>query len=112
MFEEIVREFKENLLPRAKEAFKKAIKAFLETFWSYIKDEVILSARRSLKIIEALIQSPEIKESKEAIINLIMLKIKLPLILKPFKGLVRSMISNKIDEVLTTILGKGFEILG
>ena len=112
MFEELTAEFKENLLPKVKEAFKEAFKEFLGIFWKYIKDEVILSARRSLKLIAALMTSPEAQEKKEAIVDLIMLKIKLPLLLRPFKGLIRNMVSDKIDEVLKKVIGKDIEIVG
>ena len=112
MFEEILAGLKEDLLPKIKEAFKEALKAFLETFWKYIKEDVILSARKSLKLIAALMTSPEAKEKKEAIVDLIMLKIKLPIALRPFKFIVRKMVSDKIDEVLKTIIGKGLEVVG
>ena len=112
MFEELIENFKESLLPKIKEAFNHALKAFIDAFWDYIKDEVILSARRSLKILEALVQSPAGKEKKEDIVDLIMLKINLPIVLKPFKGLIRKMVLKKIDEILHNIFGTGFKLLG
>jgi hypothetical protein len=112
MFEELTNYLKENLLPKVKEAFHEACKAFLETFWNYIKDEVILSARKSLKTIEALAQSPEGKTKKEAIADLIILKMNLPLILRPLKGQIRKLILKKMDEILHNIFGAGFKMLG
>lgn len=112
MWQNIVAFYKENLQQKVREGLKLAAKAFMNTLWTYIREDVILSARKSLKLIAALMTSPEAKEKKEAIIDLIMLKIKLPIVLRPFKFVVRNMISNKIDEVIKELLGKGLEVLG
>ena len=112
MWQNIIAFYKENLQQKVREGLKLAAKAFMDTFWTYIREDVILSARKSLKLITALMTSPEAKEKKEAIIDLIMLKIKLPIVLRPFKFIVRNMISNKIDEVIKELLGKGLEVLG
>ena len=112
MWQKILAYYKEHLQEKVRRGLKLAAKAFVDTLWNYIKEEVILSARKSLKLIAALMTSPETKAKKEAIIDLILLKLKLPIWLKPFKFLVKNLISDKIDEVVKTLLGKGFEIVG
>lgn len=112
MLEKVKIFYKENLQQKVREGLKLAMKSFIDTLWTYIKEDVILSARKSLKLIAALVLSPEGEAKKDAIIDLIMLKIKLPLVLRPFKGLVRKAIENKIDEVIKGLLGRGLEIVG
>ena len=94
-WKEIWTYYKENLQQKVRAGLKLAAKAFIDTFWDYIKEEVILSARKSLKLIAAILTSPEAKTKKEAIIDLIILKIKLPVWLKPFKFVVRKMLNGK-----------------
>lgn len=112
MWQNIVTFYKENLQQKVREGLKLAAKAFIDTLWEYIKEDVVLSARKSIKLIAALMTSPEAKEKKEAIVDLIMLKIKLPIVLRPFKFIVRKMVSDKLDEVISKLLGKGLEVLG
>ena len=112
MWEKIKAFYKENLQQKVREGLKEAVKAFINVFWNYIKEDAILSARKSLKLIMAIAYSPEGEAKKEAIVDLIMLKIKLPLVAKPFKGLIRKMISNKLDEILQRLFGKGLELVG
>lgn len=112
MFEKIVKWYKENLQEKVREGLKLAVKAFFDTLWNYIKKDAILSARKSLKKIEETVNSNNGTEAKKKIIELIMSKIKLPIVLRPFKGLIKNAIGKKIDEILRTVLNKGFELLG
>lgn len=96
MFEEVFTELKSKLL----EGFKEAWKAFIDTLWEFLKEDVILSARKSLKIIENYLNSTDGQGKKQYIIDLIMEKIKLPLVLKPFKFIIRKMVQDKIDTII------------
>lgn len=112
MIDKIKTYYKEELQPKVREALKLAGKAFLETFWDFLQDDIILSARKSLKLIEQYVHSKQGEEKRKAIVDLIMLKIKLPIPLKPFKGVIRKVVNNKLNEIIETLLGKGFEVLG
>ena len=107
MFKEIFEELKVKLL----EGLKKAGKAFIDTLWEFLKDDVILSARKSLGIIDSYLHSTDGLNKKNAVIELIMLKIKLPLALKPFKFVIKKMVQDKIDEVIKELFEKGNELL-
>ena len=102
----------EHFVPRVKEGCKLALRAFIETLWDYLKEEVLDSARKSLTLIKTLWESAEVKEKKAAIIEVIMLRIKLPLVAKPFNGLIKKIIGEKIDDIVEMLLGKGFKALG
>lgn len=115
MFKEVWQELLKKLI----EGFKIAGKEFLRILWDFTQDEVILSARKSLGIIKSYLESSNGVKKKQEIIDLIMLKIKLPVILKPFKGLVRKLVEDKIDEIIKELLGIGenaikgqFKIIG
>ena len=112
MWEKIINFYKENLQQKVREGIKIAAKAFIDALWNYIKEDVILSARKSLKLIMAIMCSPEAEQKKEVIIDLIMLKIKLPLALRPFKFLIRKMLKDKVEEAIRGLLGKGLELIG
>lgn len=94
----------QNVLTKLIEGIEIAGKEFIKILWGYLREEVILSARKSLGIIKTYLESADGISKKEEIINLIMLKIKLPLVLKPFKGLVRNIVKDKIDDVIKELL--------
>ena len=117
MFKEIWNELKANLMTVVREAWKKVweslktglqatSKEFLEFLWEFTKDDVILSAQKSLGIIKSYLNSTDAKDKKEYIVELIMTKIKLPLPLKPFKGLVRKLVRDKLDEIINKLIKK------
>ena len=64
------------------------------------------------KPIQEIAESKKGRDKKEQIVDLILAKAKLPIVLKPFKGLIKRAILKKIDEILHNIFGKGFELLG
>lgn len=107
MFKEIWNELKEKLV----KGIKATCKEFLAILWDFVKDDVILSARKSLGIISTYLTSTEGLDKKEKIADLIMSKIKLPLPLKPFKGLIRKLIIKKIDEIVHDLINKGNLVL-
>ena len=106
-YEEILNDLKVKLL----EGLKVAGKAFIDALWEFIREDVILAARKCLKKIEEVINSQEGKDKLDKIVELIMQKIKLPIVLRPFKGLIKKMIKDKIEDVLHDIFGKGLELL-
>jgi hypothetical protein len=104
--------YKEYLQDKVREGLKLAFEAFYKTLWDFIKEDVLKAMHDSLKAIEAIVNSKKGQDKKEEIVNLIMTKIKLPIVLRPFKGLVKKAILKKIDELLHKVFGKGFELLG
>lgn len=107
-FKEIFEKLKVLLL----EGFKKAWEAFIKALWDYIKEEVINSARQSLELLSELVKSEKGQAKKEFIVDIILQKIALPVWLKPFKGLIRKFLANKIEETVEAIINKGHEFVG
>ena len=108
MFKEIF----ENLKIKLLEGIKEAVSSFITTLWNYVKEEVINSAKQSLDLLSELIKSEVGQAKKEFIVDIIMQKINLPFVLKPFKGLIKKLLANKIEEAVEAIINKGHEFVG
>lgn len=106
------KEIFENLKVKFLEGIKKAGEAFIKILWGYIKEEVIVSARQSLELLSELVKSDAGQQKKEFIVDIIMQKIELPILLRPFKGLLKKILSNKIEQAVETIINKGHEFVG
>ena len=89
-----------------------AAKAFVETLWNYLKEDVILSARKSLQLLTELVKSESGQAKKAIIVDIVMRKIALPAFLKPFKGLIRRFLADKIEDAVIAFINKGKEIVG
>lgn len=106
IFLKIAQFYKENLQEPVREGFRRAVRACLKTFWDYVKEYVIDSARKSIFLIESFLISDSGKEKKEAIVELIMSRIQLPVVLRPFKFLIKKILRDKLDDVLNGALDK------
>lgn len=104
--------YQEHLQAKVREGLKLAFEAFYKTLWDFIKDDVLSTVHDSLEAIQEIVESKKGQDKKEQIVDLILAKAKLPIVLKPFKGLIKKAILKKIDEILHNIFGKGFELLG
>lgn len=89
----------------------KAVKEVKEFLWAKIKEDVKACATQIIKDAEAFLTSVEAAEKEEAILDAIMAKIELPLLLKPFKKLVRNIIKGKLEDLVKATLNKGKEIV-
>ena len=105
---EILNALKDKLL----QGLRIAGQAFLKVLWDYIKEDVILSARKSLQLLTELVKSDAGKAKKAFIVDIILQKITLPIILRPFKGLIRKLLADKIEEAVIALINKGKEIIG
>ena len=103
---------KTELLEQVKEIGLKALGELKEFLWNKIKEDVKACAAQIIKDAESFLASAEAEEKKKAILDAIMAKIELPLILKPFKGIVRNIIKGKLEDLIKTVLDKGKELVG
>ena len=78
--------YKEYLRDKVREGLKLAFEAFYKTLWDFIKEDVLKAMYDSLKAIETIVNSKKGQDKKEEIVDLIMTKVKLPIVLKPFKN--------------------------
>lgn len=88
----------------------KALAEFKEFLWNKIKADVKACAQQIIKDAEVFLTSVEAEQKKEAILDAIMAKIDLPLLLKPFKKLIRNIIKGKLEAAAKSAIEKGKEI--
>ena len=88
----------------------KALAEFKEFIWNKIKADVKACAQQIIKYAEAFMTTVEAKEKEERILDAIMAKIDLPLLLKPFKKLIRNIIKGKLEAAANSAIEKGKEI--
>ena len=103
---------KNRLWERLRGVFIRAWDSVKETLWSEIELEVRACARELILDAETFLTSIEGQQKEQIIIDILMSKIELPIILKPFKGIVRRILKSKIEETVQGLLNKGKEFIG
>ena len=103
---------KNRLWERLKGVFIRAWDSIKEKLWNEIREEVRASARELIADAEIFLTSVEALEKEKLIIDILMSRIELPFVLKPFKGLMRKILKSKIEETVQGLLQKGKEFVG
>lgn len=104
-----------------KETWKEALKiAWVETkawllalaanLWEdYLKDklreQINFLIVRGVNLARAYHESDDYQKKKEAVLDFIFKNIKLPIILKPFKGLIKAILSSNIEKQIDKAFG-------
>ena len=94
-----------------KEAFQLALEAFKTTLWEHVKAEATQAAKEAIRTIKAFYVNPDVQNRKKAIVDDVVKQIKLPLVVKPFRGLIKKMLNDKIDELVESLTNKGLNAL-
>lgn len=98
--------FTHYLLPVIKDALVKTKDYFIETLWDSLKDEFEAMAKSAVDYVEYFYNSPSYKEKEEAAINTLFQNVDFPLILKPFKPLLKKILRNKVRKLIEKYLKK------
>ena len=108
----IVKEyFQSSLKGKLQEAIRKASEAFFRILWDNLKEEVTRVTTEVIKNANDYLRSEGVLAKKEELINKVIKNVKFPLILRPFKGLIKKKILNKVDEVVSNILQKSLDLI-
>ena len=102
----LVAYFKDKLLDKIKEAFNASKKEFLDRLWNSIKDDLKADLNSTVEVINEFLNSSSYKEKEEAVISTLMANVKLPLFLKPFRGLIKNALKSKIRKLVEKALKK------
>lgn len=102
----LVTYFKDKLLDKVKEAFNASKKEFLDRLWDSIKDDLKADLNSTVEVINEFLNSSSYKEKEEAVISTLMANVKLPLFLKPFRGLIKNALKSKIRKLVEKALKK------
>lgn len=103
---------KNRLWERLRGVFVKTWDSVKEKLWNEIKEEVRACALELILDAETFLTSVEAQQKEKLIIDILMSKIELPFVLKPFKGLVRKILKSKIEETVQSLIKKGKEFVG
>lgn len=96
---------------KVKDAFKKASEAFKEVLWKEIKVVVYEQALLALEAARDYCNQEQVKLKKEELISQVFEKIKLPLLLRPFKKLLKGYINQKVEEIISSALQRSHDFL-
>ena len=98
--------FKSRLLNKLKDGFMKALASFKETLWEEVKGEVIACAQEVVADAKKFFESEEAKNKEDVIVEAVMAKVKLPFVVKPFRGIIKRILKTKIEETVQNLLSK------
>ena len=99
------------LKDKIKDLAKELVAEIKKCIWNKIKKDIIEGAKKALSIIENYLKSDEGKVKKETIADIVMSKVELPVILKPFKNTIKKKFVEKIDETVVELLTSGNALL-
>ena len=98
--------FTHYLLPILMDTLNQTKNYFIELLWASVKDEFTRATKSAVKFIERFFDSPSYKEKEEAVIDVLFQNVDLPLVLKPFKPLLKKIFRNKVRRLVEKNLKK------
>ena len=103
---------KDKLLIRLQKVFIRTWNSIKKSLWQEIKLEVRACAREVIRDAEIFLASVEAQEKEKIILDIVMSKIELPFVLKPFKGIIRKILKNKIEATIIELMQKSKNFVG
>ena len=103
---------KNKLFIRLKDVLVRTWLSIKDALWKEIKLEVRACAREAIKDAEIFLASVEAQEKEKLILDVVMSKIELPFVLKPFKSIIRKILKNKIEDTVIELLQKSKDFVG
>lgn len=83
-----------------------AKKAWEDCLKDYLHDQIQALAKQAATDLQALHDSKEYEDKKKEILDNLFGKIELPLLLKPFKWLIKKILYNEVEERVQSVLNK------
>ena len=88
------------LIPILKETLEKTKNYFIDLLWESVKEEFTAKAKVAVDIINEFFNSPDYAEKEKAVIDTLFKNVNLPVLLKPFKPILKKVLNKKIDKVI------------
>lgn len=88
------------LIPILKETLEKTKNYFIDLLWESVKEEFTTKAKVAVDIINEFFNSPDYVEKEKAVIDTLFKNVNLPVLLKPFKPILKKVLNKKIDKVI------------
>lgn len=98
--------FTQFILPTLKESLGKTKEYFINLLWDSLKDQIIADAKSAVEFVNKYFNSLEYQEKEKDVLDTLFKNINLPLLLRPFKPLIRKMLKDKVHEVVKKYLDK------
>ena len=98
--------FRTFLFPQVKEALIRHKDEFLEDLWNSIKDDIHEHAEQAVEHVKKYVESTDYEVREKVALDAIFQKVNLPLVLKPFKPLIRHIFKQKIRTFIADSLRK------
>jgi len=102
---------KENLWEELKAALLKALASFKDTLWKEMKDTVQEHLLRALQAAEVYYNAEQVKVKEKELVSQVIDTLKLPLVVRPFKGLMKSYLTKKVEELIQEAIKAGYGFL-
>lgn len=110
-FKFIVAYIKTNMGTKIKEASLKALVAFKDALWKELKNTVHEQAFLAIRAAEVYYSAEQVKVKKKELVSQVVDSIKFPVVLKPFKGLMKSYLTKRVDNLIQGAIQKGYTFL-
>ena len=94
------------LVPAIKEAALQAKNNFIETLWESVKEDFSENAKSAVSFVERFFESATYKEKEEEVMDILFKNVNLPLLLKPFKPLLKKILHDKVHALISSYLKK------
>ena len=104
MLNKIIIYFNKELKNKVLRALKKALIKFINTLWNELKDDIREQLKIGLTKAQGYYLSEERELKEKFVLDYIMQHIELPVVLRPFKGIVRNIIKGKLEKFVHSVL--------
>lgn len=101
-----------EFIRKCKVALKKALKAFVKMLWQELKDEIRKQVVIGIMKAQEYCLSEEARIHEEFVLDYVMRHINLPVVLKPFRGLIRSLLKSRLERLIHSLLFKNAKVQG
>ena len=103
---QLINYVKTELWGKVVDAAKEAFKVFVDELWDSVRDEIHDKLQSAITFINYYFDTEDAKERQEMIIETLMQNIELPILLKPFRGLIKRILRSKLEKVVQEGLKK------
>ena len=98
--------FRTYAFPRIKEAVLEHKDEFIHKIWETLKDDVKQELKKAITYVQNYLDSPSYEEKEKFIIEIICKNIKLPLMLKPLRPFLKTILKGKLKALISENLKK------
>lgn len=98
--------FTQFLWPVIQNALNQTKEYFINILWDSVKDQFADIAKSTVEFIERFFDSPDYKEKEKAIIDTLFQNVDLPILLKPFKPILKKVLKGKVRKLIGKYIKK------